>query len=485
MSTPGDAPRMRPRSRTAMAYPRREDGAIAIMTVGALIVIIGFCGLALDFSQIHNRRIELQNAVDATALAAARELNGTRAGVDNAVQQAAARFNGAPGTVVTFQYGQRMTWSDNALEFGVSPGGPWQSIGAAQDNPEQFRYARVSTSGLDEAYGLVKASFLPFFSKDLAKIGTNARAVAGRSAIKVAPLAICAMRPEEKRNRLGELEEFGFRRGVAYDLMDLNTQPTASGQSFLINPLAAPGSTGTAAIAISSVEPYACTGTLGIPRVTGGQISVTSPFPLDLLFNHLNSRFKQDAGTCNVDTAPPDANVRAYAYDTKVPWMSTPRAGQSAALSQVGSKRWTVAGPEPTPGDTTAEMYGPLWSYAKAVQYASTEPAAGYTVYTTTNWTTLYNPGQPKATGYPSTTPYLQTNGSTNFEAPTGSHKGVRHRRVLNVALVECPVSGNRATVRGIGKFFMTVPADKTHLYAEFAGLAAEQTLNIHMKLYP
>jgi hypothetical protein len=175
----------------------------------------------------------------------------------------------------------------------------------------------------------------------------------------------------------------------------------------------------------------------------------------------------------------------AYTFDTKVPWMSTARAGQSAALSLADGKRWTVAGPDPTPTGTTAGMYGPLWSYAKAVQYAGSEPSAGYTAYAPSNWSTLYNPGQPAATtGYPSSTPYMQSSG-TNFEAPTGTNKGVRHRRVLNVPLLQCPVSGSRATVLGIGKFFMTVPADSTHLYAEFAGLAAEQALNIEMKLYP
>ena len=487
MSTPGYAPRVRLTSRTAMTRPRRQEGAVAIMTIGALVIIIGFCGLALDLSQVYNRRIELQNVADVTALAAARELNGTQAGVTNAVQAASARFGASKDTSVTFQYGRTMTWSDAAIEFGATPSGPWQSIGAAKDNPAELRYARVSTTGLNASYGQIKTLFIPFFSKDLANVSMSARATAGRSAIKVVPLAICAMRPtEERRNRSGELEEFGFRRGVSYDLMDLDPDPIGTGQSFLIDPLALPGATGKPATSLRSVEPFVCTGTLGIPRVTGGKLTVSSPFPLDSFVNHLNSRFKSDAAICNTDTAPPDANVKAYLFDTKVPWMSTTRAGQSAALSTEGSKRWTVAGPDPTPPGTTAEAFGPLWSYAKAVQYASTEPSGGYTAYGTSNWSTLYSPGQPKATtSYPSSTPYMQSLGSTNFEAPTGSHKGVRHRRVLNVPLLQCPVSGSQATVVGIGRFFMTVQADNSHLYAEFAGLVAEQTLNIQMKLYP
>jgi hypothetical protein len=61
---------------------------------------------------------------------------------------------------------------------------------------------------------------------------------------------------------------------------------------------------------------------------------------------------------------------------------------------------------------------------------------------------------------------------------------GMPNRRVLNVPLLSCPVSGNSATVSGIGRFFMTVPSDGTHLYAEFAGLVQEQTLRVQVRLY-
>lgn len=484
MSTLGNAPHVRQAGRKVTACPRRQDGAVAIMTIAAIVVIVGFCGLALDLSQVYNRKVELQNMADVAAVAAARELNGTRAGVTNAVMAASARFGGSSDSSVTYQYGLSVEWSDGAIEFGPTPDGPWERSGSAENKAAELRYAKVSTAGLDPSYGQVITLFMPFFSKDLAKVSANAHAVAGRSAIKVAPLAVCAMRPEEKRDRSGELEEYGFRRGIGYDLMNLNPNATGSGKSFLIDPLAEPGSTGTSGSTLSMVEPFVCTGTLSVPRVTGGQLSVSSPFPLGDLFNHLNSRFKNDAAICNPNTAPPDANVKAYVFNTGVPWMNTAVVGQSAAMYEEGSKRWTVAGPDPTPATTTVGMYGPLWSYAKAAKYAGAEPSGGYTAYGTGDWATLYNPGKPAAVTYPSSTPYMAVKGSVNFLAPTGSHKGVRHRRVLNVPLLACPVNGNHATVLGIGKFFMTVPADNTHLYAEFAGLVAEQSLNIQMKLY-
>ena len=60
------------------------------MAAGALIIICGFCTLALDLSRVLNRKIELQNTANPAALAAVAELNGTKAGLNKAVQKAAA-----------------------------------------------------------------------------------------------------------------------------------------------------------------------------------------------------------------------------------------------------------------------------------------------------------------------------------------------------------------------------------------------------------
>lgn len=472
--------------RAARGRHGRERGSVAIMTVGALILIIGFCGLALDLSRAYNRKMELQSVADVAALAAARELNGTRGGVTNALAAAAARFAGTDATAVTYQYGKTMSWTDGAIRFGATPDGPWQNAGSALDAPGALLYAQVDTRGLDPAYGLVTTMFMPFFSRALSNVTFSARATAGRAAIRAVPFGLCAMRPEERRDRGGELEEFGFRRGVSYDLMQLNPDAQDAGISFLIDPLVVPGASATPAIDLAAVEPYVCTGTLAMQRLKGAEVSVVHPFPLSTFVQHLNSRFFNEPSVCDPNVAPPDANVKAYTFDTQVPWMDTLRDGQSSALREAGGKRWTVAGPDPTPTDATAGQFGPLWAYAKAVQYAASEPSGGYVAYGTGSWSALYNPGQPKAKStYPSPTPYAQSSGTTYYEPPKGSHKGVRQRRVLNVPLLECPVSGSRARVVGIGKFFMTVPADDTHLHAEFAGLAAEASLNIQMRLHP
>jgi len=466
--------------------PGRERGAIAVMLAGALIMICGFCGLALELSQVYNRKMELQTAADTAALAAAYELDGTPAGISRAEQKAAARFSAPSPTQLTYQYGkQSMAWADSAIEFGATPSGPWipYASAVAKTGPNGLLYVKVDTGELDTAYGEVTTMLMRVISTSLATVHVSTRAIAGRAGIGVTPLGICTMRPEANRNRSGELEEYGFRRGVAYDLMQLNPQGTTAGLTYLIDPFLGPGATGTAASGTGTLAPFVCTGSLGIARVTGGAVSVTSPFPLSDLYQHLNSRFDAyNAATapCSPDSAPPDTNIKAYTPGT-ISWMAATPSGQAAALSTVDSKRWTVAGPDPTPTGTTAGQFGVLWSYAKAVNYAATPPTGGYTAFSVSSWKTLYNPGQPgAAASYPSAPPYFKAGYTAS---PT--HPGIAGRRVLNVPLLACPVSGNSATVSGIGRFFMTVPADSTHLYAEFAGLVDEQTLRTQVKLFP
>lgn len=471
----------------------KQHGSIAIMFLAALLVMFGFFGLALDLSQLYNRKIELQTVADAVAVAAATELNGTTLGVTTALQRASERFFTLPGTTaggVSYQYSTRtMEWSQNAISFGPTPSGPWRPAGEAIGQPAGLLYARVDTSGLNPEYSMVRTVFINVVDPAMVSATTSAQATAGRFAIRAVPLAICAMRPEAGRDHKNELEEYGFRRGVSYDLMQLNPNGTDAGKTFLVNPMVPPGSTGAfSSIDASTAAPFVCTGKMAMARVTGGQVAVQSPFPLGALYDHLNSRFDVYTDTCNAMTAPPDINIKEYKRNiTDLPWMTLLPAGQAAAQSTAENKLWTVTGPDTTPTDTIAESYGPLWSYAKAARFSSyssnsPEPPSGYGTFGTSDWATLYNPGKPTAKSYPPGTPYSATSGA-NFQQP--GNKGVKDRRVLNVPLLDCPVTGNHATVLGIGRFFMTIKADATSINAEFAGLAAEQNLGSEVKLFP
>lgn len=501
--TLGSGPNIMPRTALSRSgrvpgFVQKQDGGVAVVFAVALTALLGFCGLALDMALVYNRNVEMRNVADAAALAAARKLNGTASGITDAVAAAAAAT-----TALKYEYGRgTVSWSAAAIKFSTSPdrGGTWLDAGSAVATASRIYYAKVDTGELD-GVGDVHTAFMPVLSESLTTVTARSVAVAGRTTINVTPLAICAMSETAAQSRPngalpGELVEYGFRRGISYDLMQLNPSGTAA-VSFLINPLAAPGTSGAAADMLpAAVGPYICAGTLGIPRVSGDTIAVSGPFPLDPLYKQLNSRFDQyDDAVCNFHAAPPDTNIQSYVFtagtNSVYPWLNSPTA-QTAAITTTRGKRETVAD-LPYPAGTPAD-YGPVWASAKAVPFSAyaagvPEPTPnGYTPYANTNWSTLYA-GQTVKT-YPAgtfSTPYKATTGVNSLLPITAHRPGAKGRRVLNVPLLSCSptLPGTSATVLAIGRFFMTVPATPTVLAAEFAGASPLQNIDGQVGLFP
>lgn len=481
----------------------KQRGSIAVMFAVMVAVLFGFIGLAFDLSLVYNRKAELQSLADTTALAAANRLVGTTAGVQSALLAAA-------NEALTFRYQYRkfpVEWSNSAIKFSASAtaaDSDWRDAGAALASPDGLLFVKVDTRELDPSYGTINTMFMGILSDANATATSSGLAIAGRSSINVTPLAICALSPTpaNPRSNLGppanvELEEYGFRRGVGYNLMNLSPDSTTTPDNFVVNPIDPLGAAGSPAnTAAATVSPFVCAGTMPMPRVMGATISVGRPFPIDTLFNQLNSRFDQYAGgLCKPERAPPDANVRAYFNATAVPWMSVVPQGQTAETSTVGGKLWTIASPTTgVSGTTLGSAYGPLWSFAKAVPFSAytagvPEPASGYATFAANAsvWGTLYQFGKPTPTSYPAATPYSASAGA-NFQAPSIANRpGLRLRRVLNVPLLSCPVAAGAnatATVLAIGKFFMTVPATPTAISAEFAGVVQDQALGGPVELF-
>jgi Flp pilus assembly protein TadG len=465
------------------------------MVAATIFVILGVCGMAIDLGFMYNRRVELQNLADATALAAAIELDGTPAGVAKARSSAAS-----VAAAFRYAYTRPVTWKDDALRFGSSPArtGGWIPGSTANSTPGGLLFARVDTADLDATLGTVSTVFMNVLGAGRDSV-LQGYAIAGRTGVKVAPLAICALSNQAIAPRTtgagaaDELVELGFRRGISYDLMNLNPGGLTA-ENFVINPFAPPGTTGTAGpTSLAIVGPYICRGTMSIPRVLGGALTVARKFPLSSLVDQLNSRFELDLGnTCNRVMAPPDANIKQYVYSS-ISWMSTTPLAQSAAMvDSAGGKLITIADASPSPVGSSAGMFGPLWSFARAVPYSAVvpgqpEPAAGYAPFPTSDWAKLYDPGKPSAGTYPGTVPYLGTD-SAVYKAASTTVRAQYNRRVLNVALLKCPVGAGTtvaATALGIGKFFMTVPATTKTLHAEFAGLVSDEALGTSTGLFP
>jgi len=463
----------------------RQKGAVAVLFAGLLVAIIGFFGLALDLSRIYNRKVEMQGVADTIALAAVQKLNGTSSGVSDALS-AAREIMLDVNYKPRYNYTRTMAWSDAAIKFGRSVNGStvWLGAGEASAAPAELLSVKVDTTALDSAYGRVDMLFMPVVSSSLTAVMVGHAAVAGRSRLNVTPLAICAMsslRQAPRPNPAGhvELVEYGFRRGVSYDLMNLNSSGLTPA-NFLVDPIAKPGSGSSPSnFALSTVGPYVCTGTVALPKVSDAPVRVQSGFPLSLLFNHLNSRFDPSNGACDPHAAPADTNIKQYTAAT-IGWMNPKPTLQRAKPSTADPTRLQTIADLPMPNNHPPGEYGPLWANARAVPWQSvgqTEPAAGYTPFAATPavWNALYATGPGFLGSYPVATPYSTASFS---QLPPPVHRpGIKNRRVLNIPLLACPVSGSVAIVIGIGKFFMTVPADANMISAEFAGLASEHQL--------
>lgn len=489
------------RSRKPFIRPRHR-GAFAIMSVPILLILIAFSALALDMGQLYNRKADLSGFAKAVALAAARELNGKDTGVTEARKR--ARETAEAMHYKYFGKGISFKWDDAALSFSsTSSGTAGWSDGS---NPTGLYFARVDTSALKQPVGTVTTFMIRIVSPSTASVQVRSVAVAGRTSTNVTPIAICAMSNTAATERTNsgmastELVEYGFRRGISYDLMKLNPNGTAP-VAYLVNPVIAPG-VYSSTFDTSLVGAFVCTGNMWVPMLTGGAVRVSSlpsSSPLLALYAQLNSRFDDFTGSvCNANGAPPDYNIKAYAYDKSggASWMSPGTGNLAAATTTTRGKLETIADLPSAPSGTSAGAYGPVWAYARAVKYASyiasgnIEPSYGYDTFIPTDWSKLY-PSGPSASGYkdPPWTPYQATTGS-NYASPRSDNldASTLQRRVLNIPLLSCPLgtgANMAATVKGIGKFFMTVPATKDSLVAEFAGTLPEQQMLGDVEILP
>jgi Flp pilus assembly protein TadG len=470
------------------------------MAIPLILLMTGMCALALDLGQIYNRKVDLNGFAKAVALAAAHELNGTSAGIASA--RAKAKATAESLKYQHFDSGTAFVWNDAALTFstGSSRTGTWVD----GSSPAGLYYAKVDTSALAQA-GQVNTFLMWLLTSSLKTVQMSDSAVAGRKQISVTPIGICAMdsRPAVARTNTGapatELVEFGFRRGISYDLMQLNPNGT-SPVGYLINPVIAPG-VYSSTFDTSVLGPFMCTGAMWVSHLMGGAVRVSplpSSAPLAGLYSQLNTRFDDfSSAQCSPYGAQPDYNIKSFAYGTSggATWM-VPSVGSPAAMTTTTrGKLETIADLPTPPSGTTAGSYGPLWAFAKAAKYPSyvslgtPEPATGYATFAVSDWANLYKLG-PTASGYPGYGPPYTALSGANYRAPSAANLSIStvQRRVLNLPLLSCPVpagSNVPATVLGIGRFFMTVPATANTLIAEFAGALQEQSVPSQVELYP
>ena len=522
------------KSKLSLASKRKQKGAVAVIFGLTTVVLLTMGGLVLDLGHLYVAKAELQNAADAAALAGAKELNETAAGITLAVSQAQAI-----ALKNKYDFATDLVLLAGDIQFGHSPTGPWSSVAAATASPAGKTFVQVDTG----------AKTLPTYLMGIAgvySVNTLGVAVAGRFVNDVSPIGVCAVDPLNKTAKytytppagtgLTELVEFGFRRGVTYNLFGLNPLPSGPSDPYLINPVDIPSTCppGGASHNSGFTEPFLCKGSSAVLPSGFGKVYANGGMSAGLAAA-VNSRFNDYSppSSCDPITAPPDTNVKQYpckgtgdpacvtGVSRPTDWMEPSAAilpnrefveiPTTGAFAHKPNYNLPSSGLPPATGRAQFPNYGVLWSYGPAYQAdASTPPKAGAAITPAqANLNPMYNttamnyfdpagyPGTPGA-GFPDGTPgapYNQSLGSPYFQAPTG-RPGVRDRRVLNVVLVNCSSAptvhtpcGDEMTAVGIGKFFLQVPAVFTggpasrRLDAEFIGLVQPAPIS-EIKLY-
>ena len=157
-----------------------ERGSVVIMTAISMLLLILMVGLCIDISRIYTVRAELQNAADAAALAAAKELDGGVLGIQAAVQRANQVAN-------THGFGKgSVTISQITFARNLYPDANYVDAETAEDDAANIRFVKVLTGSASTDMLFASTALGPSWSE-------NRQAVAGSSSI--APTTLCDFFP--------------------------------------------------------------------------------------------------------------------------------------------------------------------------------------------------------------------------------------------------------------------------------------------------
>jgi Flp pilus assembly protein TadG len=119
-----------------MLFPRKRRGYVLLSGAAAAVIILGTLGLSLDLARMYVAKNELQNYTDAASIAATNRLDGSAAGISNAVVEATSNVN-------RWAFGRSVVGSVT-VEFATASAGPW----LANPNPATgYRFVRVRAEG--------------------------------------------------------------------------------------------------------------------------------------------------------------------------------------------------------------------------------------------------------------------------------------------------------------------------------------------------
>jgi len=156
----------------------RQRGAVAIIVAIALPVLLGFAGLALDLGRLYVIKTELQNAADACALAAARELT-----CDPAAGTCGASFlRNAENAAITVGTRNRVGFQSNPVS--IQPGDVKFSTVFSPNSNYVSRANGASPASKFAMCTLPVTGLIPYFMQVL---GAGAQSVSSQAVASLAP----------------------------------------------------------------------------------------------------------------------------------------------------------------------------------------------------------------------------------------------------------------------------------------------------------
>jgi Flp pilus assembly protein TadG len=317
---------------------KRQRGAVAVIMGIAALALFAFMGIAVDLAYTYSRKTELMNAADAASLSGAKELNEKLSGVTGTPGPACSPGRGAIAMAIC-TFNQNNTNNLVGSTFAITVANLRLGSCPNADDVLPLRSPSctfVAASSITTDAAAAGKTFLevttPTHTRNTffmavtggANVSTDAigYAVAGRFVNDVTPIGVCAIDPINQTNKYiydfpagtSELIEAGFRRGVTYNIFNLNPLGGAVSDPYLLNPVDTPPACNPANSSAAFTAPFVCTGNSAI--VSGGALSVNTNtgYSTGPIMAALNSRFDDFSGPspCIPASAPPDSNVKEY-----------------------------------------------------------------------------------------------------------------------------------------------------------------------------
>lgn len=114
-----------------------ERGSVLAMSAISMLALLLATGLAVDVSHFYTAKVELQNAADAAALAAASQLNSTSGGIKCAVTEATKTLN-------KYDFKTDVTITSANVTFATNLNGSYMDVASAIASPTNIRFVKVA-----------------------------------------------------------------------------------------------------------------------------------------------------------------------------------------------------------------------------------------------------------------------------------------------------------------------------------------------------